>query len=161
MRASLASLNRRHASFALSSALSARSCSNDNCEFKRETSARRSRTADSASARSCITSRLEGGWELVREIGFEVFEVVEWCDWERVRGGTGSGGVFDLSPLISLEPARGVLGGWLMGRIGLGRGCEEACLLCQGSRHGSTTYDNFLSLHRKYSSLHYISNFIY
>jgi hypothetical protein len=52
--------------------------------------------------------------------------------------------VFDLSPLVSLEPARGVLGGWLMGRIGLGRGCEEACLLCQGSRHGSTTYDNIV-----------------
>lgn len=57
----------------------------------------------------------------MREIGFEAFEAVELCDWERVRGGAGSGEVFDLSPLASLGPARGVLGGWLMGRIRLGR----------------------------------------
>lgn len=78
-------------------------------------------------------------------MGFEVFEAVEGCDWERPRGGIGSGEVSDLSPLTLLGPARGVLGGWLMGRIGLGRGYEEACLLCQGLIHGSdaTTYDYF------------------
>jgi hypothetical protein len=65
-----------------------------------------------------MTSRFVGGCELVREMGFEVFEAfeaVEWCDWDRTRGGVGSGGVFNLSPLVLLGPARGVLGAWLMG----------------------------------------------
>lgn len=53
----------------------------------------------------------------MREIGFEAFEAVEWCDWERARGGIGSG-VFDLSPLVLLGPARGVFGGSLMGLDG-------------------------------------------
>lgn len=77
-----------------------------------------------------MTSRFVGGCELVREMGFEAFEAVEWCDWDRARGGVGSGGVFNLSPLVLLGPARGVLGGWLMRRIRLGQGYEEACLLC-------------------------------